>query len=253
MKRLVLILAVLLAWPASAAAPVYGYRIVHTYPHDPHAFTEGLFYLDGHLWESTGLNGRSEIREVRLEDGKVLRSVTVPPRYFGEGIVNSGPDIISLTWQEGIGFRRRRSDLVQTGTFHYSGEGWALTRNEREIVMSDGTPQLRILDPATMAERRRINVTDEGQPVAHLNELEWVKGEILANIWLTTRIARIDPRTGRVTGWIELAPLVAENQHGDEDSVLNGIAYDGARNRLFVTGKNWPHLYEIVLVPPKGR
>jgi glutaminyl-peptide cyclotransferase len=254
MKRLALLLAALLAWPtAIAAAPVYGYRIVHVYPHDPHAFTEGLFYLDGHLWESTGLNGRSEIREVRLEDGKVLRSVTVPPRYFGEGIVNSGPDIISLTWQDGIGFRRRRSDLVQTGTFHYPGEGWALTRNEREIVMSDGTPQLRILDPATMAERRRINVTDEGHPVSHLNELEWVKGEILANIWLTTRIARIDPRTGRVTGWIELAPLVAENQHGDEDSVLNGIAYDGAKNRLFVTGKNWPHLYEIVLVPPKGR
>jgi glutamine cyclotransferase len=253
MKRLLLLLALLASPGVAAAPPVYGYRIVHVYPHDPGAFTEGLFYLSGRLWESTGLNGRSQIREVRLEDGKVLRSATVNPRYFGEGIVNWGADIISLTWQDGIGFRWRRSDLGQAGSFHYPGEGWALTQNGRDIIMSDGTPQLRFLDPATMAERRRITVTDQNHPVSHLNELEWVKGEIFANIWLTSRIARIDPSSGRVTGWIELAPLVAENMKGDEDSVLNGIAYDSARGRLFVTGKNWPHLYEIMLVPPRGR
>ena len=252
MKRLFLLLPVVFASPA-VAAPTYGYRIVHVYPHDPTAFTEGLFYLGGRLWESTGLNGRSQIREVRLEDGKILRSVSVDSRYFGEGIVDWGADIVSLTWQGGIGFRWRRSDLRQTGSFHYPGEGWALTRNGRDIIMSDGTPQLRILDPATMAERRRINVTDQGHPVSHLNELEWVKGEIFANIWLTTRIARIDPASGRVKGWIELGPLVALHIFGDEDSVLNGIAYDQARDRLFVTGKNWPHLYEIALVPPRSR
>jgi glutaminyl-peptide cyclotransferase len=254
MKHFVLLLLAIFASPAVAAAPpVYGYRIVHVYPHDPTAFTEGLFYLGGRLWESTGLNGRSQIREVRLEDGKVLRSVSVDSRYFGEGIVDWDADIVSLTWQSGIGFRWRRSDLRQAGSFHYPGEGWALTRNGREIIMSDGTPRLRILDPATMAERRRIDVTDQGQPVSHLNELEWVKGEIFANIWLTTRIARIDPASGRVTGWIDLAPLVAQNMKGEEDNVLNGIAYDRAGDRLFVTGKNWPHLYEIKLVPPRSR
>jgi glutamine cyclotransferase len=248
-----LLLAALLAAPAPAAVPVYGYRIVRAFPHDPTAFTEGLFYRDGRLYESTGLNGRSFIREERLEDGKVLRSVPVDRIYFGEGIVDWGPDIVSLTWQGGIGFRWRRSDFTRTGEFHYPGEGWALTRNATDIVMSDGTPQLRFLDPRTMAERRRITVTDEGRPVRNLNELEWVKGEILANIWMTSRIARIDPKTGRVTGWIDLAPLVAEHAPHDEDSVLNGIAYDAGRDRLFVTGKNWPKLFEIRLVPPARR
>ncbi|MDB5691840.1 MAG: glutaminyl-peptide cyclotransferase [Alphaproteobacteria bacterium] len=246
-------LAALLAAPSPAAParpPVYGYRIVHTYPHDRDAFTEGLFYLDGKLYESTGLNGRSFIREERLEDGRVLRSVAVARQYFGEGIVNWGPEIVSLTWQGGTGFRWRRSDFARTGEFHYPGEGWALTRNGTDIIMSDGTPQLRFLDPRTMSERRRITVTDEGRPVASLNELEWVKGEIFANVWMSSRIARIDPKTGRVTGWIDLGPLVAEHAPPDEDSVLNGIAYDAAKDRLFVTGKNWPKLFEIRLVPP---
>ncbi|HEX5182719.1 MAG TPA: glutaminyl-peptide cyclotransferase [Allosphingosinicella sp.] len=252
---LLLPLAALFGCAASPPArpPVYGYRIVHSYPHDIRAFTEGLFYLDGHLYESTGLNGQSEIREEDLEDGKVLRSVPVDRRYFGEGIVNWGPEIRSLTWQGGVGFRWRRSDFAKLGEFHYPGEGWALTRNGTDIIMSDGTAQLRFLDPETMAERRRINVTDQGRPVARLNELEWVKGEIFANVWMTPRIARIDPKTGHVTGWIDLTQLVAEQAPPDEDSVLNGIAYDSARDRLFVTGKNWPKLFEIKLIAPGRR
>ena len=256
MKKLALLLALGLLPGCALAAPakptIYGYRIVHIYPHDINAFTEGLFYRDGKLYESTGLNGSSYIREENLEDGRVLRSVSVDRRYFGEGIVDWGDEIRSLTWQGGIGFRWRRSDFAKIGEFHYPGEGWALTRNDREIIMSDGTAQLRFLDPATMAERRRINVTDEGRPVERLNELEWVKGEIFANVWMTSRIARIDPKSGRVTGWIDLGQLVAEQAPPGEDSVLNGIAYDKAKDRLFVTGKNWPKLLEIKLVPVRG-
>jgi len=230
--------------------PVYGYRIVRAYPHDPKAFTEGLFFLDGRMWESTGLNGRSSIREVELETGQVVRSVPVSPLYFGEGIVNWGPDILSLTWQNGIGFRWRRADLKQTGSFRYPGEGWALTQDGRNIIMSDGTPELRFLDPATLKEVRRIRVTDQGEPVKNLNEIEYVKGEILANVWMTTRIARIDPKTGAVKGWIEIGDLASRHVSGDPDSVLNGIAYDAKGDRLFITGKNWPELYEIKLTAP---
>ena len=249
------LIAALLALPACAAsepreAPVYTYRVVKAYPHDPTAFTEGLFFLDGKLYESTGLNRQSTIREVRLEDGKVLRSVSIAPEYFGEGIVDWGPDIVSLTWQGGNGFRWNRADFRQKSQWRYSGEGWGLTRDDKQIWMSDGTAQLRTLDPATLKETKRIDVTGNGQPVERLNELEWVKGEIFANVWMSTRIARIDPKNGRVTGWIDLSDLVAENMNGDPDAVLNGIAYDAAKDRLFVTGKNWSKLYEIKLVPP---
>jgi glutamine cyclotransferase len=233
-------------------APVCEARVVKAYPHDPEAFTEGLFYRDGKLFESTGLNGRSSIREVRLEDGKVLRSVEVDARYFGEGIVDWGGDLVSLTWQHGIGFRWRLADFKQTGSFRYPGEGWALTRSKSEIVMSDGTPQIRFLDPATLREKRRITVTDHGERVAAINELEWVKGEIFANIWMTDRIARIDPKSGEVRGWIDLSKLVEQGSPGGEDAVLNGIAYDAAGDRLFVTGKLWPKLYEIRLVPARS-
>lgn len=230
-----------------------GYKVVRAYPHDPAAFTEGLLWLDGKLYESTGLNGRSDIREVRLDDGEVLRKVTVPATYFGEGIVDWGDEIISLTWQNEIGFRWNRADFRQTGSFRYPGEGWALTRDKTNIYMSDGTAQIRVLDPKTMAETKRIDVTDQGVPVVRLNELEWVNGEILANVWMTPRIARIDPATGKVKGWIDLTDLVAETAPPDPDAVLNGIAYDPAGDRLFVTGKNWPKLFEIDLVPASGK
>lgn len=237
----------------SAETPVHGYRVVGTYPHDPRAFTQGLFWLDGHLYESTGLVGASTIRKVDLEDGRVLQSVAIPAGLFGEGIVNWGPQILSITWRDGTGFRWDRASLTQESSFTYSGEGWGLTQDGRSIIMSDGTAQLRFLDPKTLVERRRITVTDTGIPVDQLNELEWVNGEILANVWMSPRIARIDPETGAVKGWIDLQPLVAEHQGRNMDAVLNGIAYDAARDRLFVTGKNWPKLYEIDLVPPAGR
>jgi glutaminyl-peptide cyclotransferase len=252
MKRpLPLLLLAVAACGAAVPAepPVDGYRVVREFPHDPTAFTEGLFYLDGKLYESTGLNRQSTIREVRLEDGKVLRSVSLDPQYFGEGIVNWGGEIFSLTWQNEVGFRWGLKDFSRRGQFKYQGEGWALTQDGKNIYMSDGSAQLRVLDPSTLAERRRIRVTFKGQPVERLNELEWVKGEIFANIWMGRRIARIDPKSGAVKGWVDLAQLAAENSNGDPDAVLNGIAYDKKGDRLFVTGKNWAKLFEIAIVP----
>lgn len=245
------------AQPAAPAAPAvspaepqtYDVRIVHTYPHDTGAFTEGLFYRDGHLYESTGLVGQSTIRRVRLEDGHVLQSVSIPAGPFGEGIIDNGNQIVSLTWQGGVGYRWDLRTLRRLGEWHYPGEGWALTRNATDIVMSDGTAQLRFLDPATLAERRRLDVTIRGAPLERLNELEWVDGAILANVWMTGFIVRIDPASGHVTGIIDLRGLAAENAAADPDNVLNGIAWDAAGRRLFVTGKNWAHLYEIQLVP----
>lgn len=236
------------AQPAAEEPPVQSYRVVRAYPHDPGAFTQGLFWLDGRLYESTGLIGASTIREVDLETGRVIRQTDIPPGLFGEGIAPWGDEILSLTWQDGVGFRWDRDTFRQTGRWNYEGEGWGLTQDGRHIVMSDGTPVLRFLDPATMREVRRVTVTSGGRPVARLNELEYVNGEILANVWTTPRIARIDPASGRVTGWIDLSPLVAENNVSGED-VLNGIAWDAERRRLFVTGKNWPRLYEIEPVP----
>ena len=253
LSRLAAAIVVFAAGRAAAALPVYGYEIKATFPHDTGAYTEGLFYLKGFLYEATGMWGRSGLRKVRLKDGAVVQSVTLPPNLFGEGIVNWGPEIVSLTWQNHIGFRWDLASLRQIGTFHYEGEGWALTQNGQNLIMSDGTPELRVLDPKTLAEVRRIRVTAEGRPVANLNELEWVKGEILANIWQTSRIARIDPRTGAVKGWIDLSGLPETEHLADPDAVLNGIAYDAARDRLFVTGKDWPHLYEIKLTPPKAQ
>jgi glutamine cyclotransferase len=251
MRRILLPLLLLAGCGASATAepPVDGYRIVREYPHDPTAFTQGLLYLDGKLYESTGLNRQSTVREVRLEDGKVLRSVSIAPQYFGEGLVNWGPDLLSLTWQDGIGFRWSRSDFRPKGEFRYAGEGWGLTQDGKSLIMSDGTGALRFFDPATMRETKRVAVTYQGQPVERLNELEWVKGEIFANIWMGRRIARIDPTSGEVKGWIDLSQLAVENANGDPDSVLNGIAYDAKGDRLFVTGKNWAKLFEIKIVP----
>ncbi|HST37650.1 MAG TPA: glutaminyl-peptide cyclotransferase, partial [Allosphingosinicella sp.] len=225
--------------PAAPEPPVYDYRIVATYPHDREAYTQGLVYLDGQMLESTGRTGTSWIRHVRFEDGHVLRQIAIPPEQFGEGIVNWGNQIVSITWTSGTGYRWDLHSLRRLGEWHYQGEGWGLTQNGTDIIMSDGTNELRFLDPATLAERRRIAVTINGRPVANLNELEWVHGEVFANVWMSPYIVRIDPASGNVTGVIDLTPLVAENR-SDEDGVLNGIAYDAARDRLFVTGKLWP-------------
>ena len=230
-------------------------QIVRTFPHSPDAFTEGLFYRAGHLFESTGLEGQSYIREVRLEDGKVLRQLAIPAGLFGEGIVDDGTDIVSLTWQGGQGFRWSLASFKRTGQWRYPGEGWALTRmpaagggagkRGQLLVMSDGTASLRLLDPVTLAERRRFHVTADGAPVTNLNELEYVRGEILANIWHSDLIARIDPATGTVKGFIDLSALPRPPLDASRDGVANGIAYDAAHDRLFVTGKNWTQLYEI--------
>jgi len=232
----------LLASPAHADTP---WKLVKSYPHDPNAFTEGLFFHDGALYESTGLAGQSEIRKLRLKDGKVLQRRVIERPYFGEGIVNWKDRLISLTWQHERGFVWKLDDFAPVSSFDYKGEGWGLTQDDRHLIMSDGSAQLRFLDPDTLAEQRRITVTWNGRPVERLNELEWVKGEIWANIWYDTHIARIDPRTGSVIDWIDIAPLRKAAGVRDSEAVANGIAYDAAGDRLFVTGKNWPKLFEI--------
>ncbi len=239
----------MLAASAQAVVPTYGYRVVHAYPHDPGAFTEGLFYLDGFLYESTGLEGRSSIRKEKLETGEVIQAKTVLPQYFGEGIVAWKDRLIELTWRSQVGFVYDLKTLAPFAQFRYPGEGWALTRDDRRLIMSDGTSELRFLDPDTLKELGRVRVTDEGRPVDQLNELEYVKGEVYANIWQTNRIARIDPATGKVLGWIDLTGLLGDADRGSAPvDVLNGIAYDAKADRLFVTGKLWPKLYEIKLV-----
>lgn len=240
---------------ADAAIPVFGYQVVHVYPHDTGAFTEGLFFKDGFLYESTGLLGRSTVRKVRLETGEVLQSVGLPDNMFGEGIVDWHERLIGLTWQSQIGFVLNLRDFELTGRFAYPGEGWGLTHDDRELIMSDGTAELRFLDPTTLREVHRLRVTAGGTPVTQLNELEWVDGQIYANIWQTDRIARIDPKTGQVVGWIDLGGLLRNGNYGPRREnadpnvdVLNGIAWDAATKRLFVTGKFWPKLFEIRLV-----
>ncbi|USI74341.1 glutaminyl-peptide cyclotransferase [Sphingomonas morindae] len=251
MRRLAaLLLAAWLAPAAPAALPIDHAMPIASFPHDPGAFTEGLFYKDGRFYESTGLVGRSTIRLVDPETGVVRRSVTVPPPDFGEGIVAWGKQLISLTWRGGVGYRWTLDGFRKLGQWHYPGEGWALTSDGRHLIMSDGTATLRLLDPKTLRETGRIAVTAEGAPLSQLNELEYVDGEILANIWLTDMIARIDPATGHVVGWIDVSGLRARAHAADPDAVPNGIAWDKARRRLFVTGKNWPLLFQIA--PPKG-
>ena len=250
MRRLAISFILLLATTACRAAiPVYGYEIVHVYPHDTSAYTEGLFYKDGFLYEATGEKGTSSVRKVDLETGKVLQQHDVPAQYFGEGIVAWKGELIQLTWQSGTGFVYGLADFKLRRTFHYPGEGWALTRSSKHLYMSDGTSVLRILDPATLKATGSIKVTADGVPVTNLNELEWVNGEIYANIWLTNRIARIDPATGHVVGWIDLTGLFNVNTLPvPSNDVLNGIAWDAQHQRLFVTGKRWPKLFEIKLV-----
>ena len=251
MRSLVVLLALAACacGPATQASgtPEYTYQIVHTYPHDPGAFTQGLVYQDGILYESTGLEGESSIRKVKLETGEVLQKRDLPGPYFGEGIVIWKDRLLELTWQAQTGFIYDLATFAPKGQFEYPGEGWGLTHDGKRIIMSDGTAQLRFWEPETLKEIGRMTVTSEGQPVARLNELEWVKGEIYANVWETDRIVRIDPKTGKVAGWIDLAGLLTPAERNATD-VLNGIAYDAKGDRLFVTGKRWPKLFEIKLV-----
>ena len=228
---------------ALAATPVQGYKVVNSYPHDPGAFTQGLFFHDGFLYESTGLRGRSSIRKVEITTGRVVQGVELPAEVFGEGITMWGDRLIGITWQEQTAFLLDLKTFKLWRKFNYPGEGWGITHNEHELIMSDGTPELRFLDPTTFKELKRVRVTADGRPVDQLNELEWVNGEVYANIWQTDRIARIDPRTGRVLGWIDLSGLLP--QRTGSDDVLNGIAYDDASDRLFITGKLWPRVFEV--------
>ena len=238
--------ALLGAWRLCGAAQAETrWKLVRSYPHDPAAFTEGLFYHDGALYESTGLEGQSEIRKVALKDGKVISRRIIPRPYFGEGIVNWKDRLISLTWRHRQGFVWKLDDFSPVSQFRYEGEGWGLTQDGRSIIMSDGTAQLRFLDTDKLTEERRITVTWNGRPVDRLNELEFVKGEIWANIWYDSHIARIDPRTGAVIDWLDIAPLIKASGADDSEAVANGIAYDAKGDRLFVTGKNWAKLFEI--------
>jgi glutamine cyclotransferase len=229
--------------------PEYTFKIVRDYPHDPAAFTQGLVYHDGFLYEGTGLNGQSSLRKVRLETGEVVEHVALPGEFFGEGIAIVKNNVIQLTWQSHIGFVYNLSDFKLLRQFSYPGEGWGLTSNGSEIFMSAGTAEMRVLDATTLKEKRRVSVHDGAIPVDQLNELEFVEGELFANIWQTDRITRISPQSGKVVGWIDLTGLLSPVYRRRSDAVLNGIAYDSVHKRLFVTGKLWPKIFEIQLVP----
>ncbi|MES2756163.1 MAG: glutaminyl-peptide cyclotransferase [Pseudomonadota bacterium] len=236
---------------AQTAIPVYSFMVKHAYPHDTKAFTQGLFIKDGALYESTGMKGESSIRRVQLETGRVLQKIDLAPEFFGEGIAPLGNDIVSLTWQSKVGFVHDAKTLKLKRKFSYEGEGWGLASNGTQVFMSDGSPAIRLLDPKTLKETKRIQVTAGGKPVPNLNELEWVDGQLFANVWGTNVIARIDPVSGNVVGWIDLTGLLDPSFKVGTDDVLNGIAWDASRRRLFVTGKHWPKLFEIELVERK--
>jgi glutamine cyclotransferase len=237
-------------WAADrvAAPAVYGYEIVNTYPHDPQAFCQGLVIVDGQLYEGTGQHGESTLRKVELETGKVEQQVSLDPRLFGEGIAVWDQRIYQLTWQAGFGIVYDRETFKELGRFRIRGEGWGLTHDGKNLILSNGSATLQFLDPKSFRVVRRINVRDRGNWVRNLNELEYADGAILANVWTTNRIAWIDPATGNVTAWIDLTGLTPAEVRGDTDAVLNGIAYDPESKRLFVTGKNWPKLFEIRIV-----
>ncbi|MFD1787964.1 glutaminyl-peptide cyclotransferase [Sphingomonas floccifaciens] len=237
------------ATPAPAPVPLFRVEVVARYPHDASAFTQGLVWHDGSLFESTGKEGRSEVRHVALADGRVLMRRTIPAAQFGEGLARYGKTLVSLTWKDGIAYRWDATSLKPMGTRRYPGEGWGLATLGDTLVLSDGTPALRFLDPETLAERRRVSVTLRGKPIDQLNELEVVDGQVFANIWQTDYIVAIDPKDGHVTRIIDAGALTREVAARDPDAVLNGIAWDARHKRLFLTGKLWPTLFEVKLVP----
>ncbi|MGA3091210.1 MAG: glutaminyl-peptide cyclotransferase [Terriglobales bacterium] len=231
--------------------PEYTFKTIRTFPHDPAAFTQGLAYRAGFLYEGTGLEGRSSLRKVRLETGEVVQRVDLAQEFFGEGVTLVHDEVIQLTWQSHTGFVYSLSDFRLRRQFSYAGEGWGLATNgkSKEVFMSDGTSEIRVLDSSTLAEKRRFTVHDGDTPVERLNELEFVEGEIFANVWQTDRIARISPQSGRVVGWIDLQGLLSPIYRLGAGAVLNGIAYDADRKRVFVTGKLWPSVFEIQIIP----
>ncbi len=238
-----------LAQVAWAAAPVSGYKVVAKFPHSTESYTEGFFYLNGLFYEGTGLEGHSAVLVTQPETGKVLQRLEIAPNYFGEGIVDWGPNLYEWTWQSHVGFVYDRFSLRKLREFTYTGEGWGMTRNAKEIITSDGSATLRFRDPETFREVRHVVVKDGAREIGQLNELEWVKGEIYANVWHSDRIARISPKDGHVIAWIDCSGLLPEDQKVNAESVLNGIAYDAERDRLFVTGKQWPAVFEIREAP----
>ena len=239
--------------PASPLAaelePLYTYEVVAEYPYDQTAFTQGLVYTNSVLYVGTGLRGESSLRTTDLDSGEILRSVELPDEYFGEGIAVFDDMIYQLTWQEHEAFVYDKDSLSETSSFTYTTEGWGLTYDGKQLIMSDGTPTLYFRDPETFEETRRVLVTSSYGPLRYLNELEYINGEIYANVWTTDWIVRIDPETGKVLGWIDLSGLLSDElKQGSQPDVLNGIAYDAENDRLFVTGKLWPRLFEIKLV-----
>lgn len=231
-----------------AAVPVYSYQVINAFPHDRTAYTQGLAFQGGFIYEGTGLYGRSSLRKVNLNTGQVLQQHAHSTRYFGEGITLINDKIFQLTWRSRVAFVYDIKSFQILRTFSYDGQGWGITFDGSSLIMSDGTATLRFLNPQTFEEIGRIEVTDDNQPVTRLNELEYVRGEIYANIWKTDRVARIAPDTGRVVGWIDLHGLLGAAHRDQPVDVLNGIAYDPETDRLFVTGKLWPKLFEIKLV-----
>lgn len=237
------------SFAATHAIPVESYRVVHTYPHDATAFTQGLVFVNGMLYESTGLRGQSSLRMVDLASGRVLQQHDLAAKYFGEGLTDWQNQLIQLTWQSHLGFVYDTFSFRTLRTFTYPWEGWGLTHDAHHLILSDGTSVLHLLDPSTFKPAGKIQVTADGQPVLNLNELEYIHGEIYANIWETNRIARISPATGKVIDWIDLSGLRPPSVQQNDNAVLNGIAYDSQHDRLYVTGKLWPSLYEIKLIP----
>jgi glutamine cyclotransferase len=234
---------------SGTTSPVFGYKIIKVFPHDPEAFTQGLVFHRGALYEGTGLLGKSTLRKVDPKTGRMLKMVQLPDQYFGEGITLWGEKIIQLTWKSGIGLVYDRETFRLLKRFDYFTEGWGITHDGKQLIMSDGTSFLHFWDPRRFKEIKRIQVQDRGIPITGLNELEYIKGEVFANVYPSDRIVRISPQTGRVTGWIDLQGLLSVKDQSRPVDVLNGIAYDAREDRILVTGKYWPHLYEIRLIP----
>ncbi len=237
----------------SSATPVWGYRVVATYPHERYAFTQGLLFHDGKLFESTGGYGYSTVREVELATGRILRQHRLAPNYFGEGLILRDGQLIQLTWQQNTAFVYDARDLRPLFTHRFTGEGWGLADDGERLILSDGTDTLRFMHPDSFVELGRVRVREKGRPVTNLNELEWIDGLLWANVWHTDRIVCIDVESGEVVRWIDLSGLIQlpPEPPVDPQNVLNGIAWDERANRIFVTGKNWPKVFEIEPVPPK--